>query len=339
MKRGSGVLGMVLFLFFTGGMLSYAQEKSYVPLKIWDAAKHNAFTDIIKYNGQFYCTFRESSVGHIPGDTPGDGDGEVRVLSSQDGKEWRSVALLKRSPFDLRDAKLSLMPDGRLMVSMGGSIYNHGLQKRVSQVSFSDKQDHFSEPQDVIIDESIRTSTDWLWRVTWFQGTGYGVVYQLTGDDWEVWLIETQDGIHYKKVSQLAVTGCPNEATVRVKPNGEMWILIRREAGNGCAYLGKSMSPYTDWTWTDTGVSLGGPNFIFLPNGKVLAGGRVEGKTGLGFLTDEGKFQLFTTLPSDGDNSYPGFLVQDDLLYVSYYSSHEGKTAIYLVTIPLKDLE
>ena len=34
-------------------------------------------------------------------------------------------------------------------------------------------------------------------------------------------------------------------------------------------------------------------------------------------------------LPSGGDCSYPGLYWHDDLLHVTFYSSHEGKAAIY----------
>ena len=44
------------------------------------------------------------------------------------------------------------------------------------------------------------------------------------------------------------------------------------------------------------------------------------------------KFQLtpLVTLPSGGDTSYSAFVWHEGLLWTSYYSSHEGKTAIYL---------
>jgi hypothetical protein len=42
-------------------------------------------------------------------------------------------------------------------------------------------------------------------------------------------------------------------------------------------------------------------------------------------------------LPSGGDCSYAGMVWHDDLLWISYYSSHEGKTSIYLATIRFKN--
>ena len=38
-------------------------------------------------------------------------------------------------------------------------------------------------------------------------------------------------------------------------------------------------------------------------------------------------------LPSGGDNSYPGLVWHDDLLWISYYSSHETNTSIYLAKV------
>ncbi|GAH41572.1 unnamed protein product [marine sediment metagenome] len=41
-------------------------------------------------------------------------------------------------------------------------------------------------------------------------------------------------------------------------------------------------------------------------------------------------------LPSGGDTSYPGLVWHKKMLYVSYYSSHEGKTSIYLAKLKVK---
>ena len=46
------------------------------PRKIWDAAPHNAFTDLAYWNGQFVCAFREGR-SHVST------DGKIRVLSSR----------------------------------------------------------------------------------------------------------------------------------------------------------------------------------------------------------------------------------------------------------------
>ena len=332
---------------------AWSQEKKAdvsVPItpssvKIWDVGGHNAFTDLIWFNGEYYCTFREGT-GHIPGKKTGEGDGTVRVLASDDARTWKSVALLKKATYDLRDSKISITPDGRLMIVMGGSLYvNQRLMSRQPMVSFSDKTGrNFSDPQPIKIDPGIRSDFDWLWRVTWQGKTGWGVVYQAfhmvdPKKEWGLYLVKTENGIDYQKVTRLPVVQQPNESTIRFASDGSMKILVRRESGSRTAMLGTATAPYTDWQWSDTGESLGGPNMIYLPDGQLFTGGRVKGRTGLGVIDKDGKFHLRYLLPSQGDNSYPGFLCRDNTLFVSYYSSHEGKTAIYLVGFPLDELK
>src|SRR5262245_57913457 len=99
--------------------------------KIWDAGKHNAFTDLVRWHDKFWCTFREAD-GHVGG------DGVVRVLVSDDGTKWESAAGLTEKGIDLRDPKFAITPDDRLMLVMGGSHYEgKTLLGRWPRVAFS----------------------------------------------------------------------------------------------------------------------------------------------------------------------------------------------------------
>jgi hypothetical protein len=46
-----------------------------------------------------------------------------------------------------------------------------------------------------------------------------------------------------------------------------------------------------------------------------------------------GTLKKFLVLPSGGDTGYPGLVFFDGLLWVSYHSSHEGKSGIYLAKV------
>src|SRR5262245_54562329 len=96
--------------------ISAAEPEIVSVARIWDRGKHNAFTDLIRWHDKWYCTFREADA-HVGG------DGVLRVLESADGKKWESVAGLTESGIDLRDPKLSVTPDDRLMIVAGGSVY------------------------------------------------------------------------------------------------------------------------------------------------------------------------------------------------------------------------
>jgi hypothetical protein len=114
--------------------------------------------------------------------------------------------------------------------------------------------------------------------------------------------------------------------------------MVRREGGNRLGWIGRSAPPFTDWQWQETKHRLGGPNFIDVGRGRLLAGSRNypdKTKFSLYHLTAEGEYDPILDFPSGGDCSYPGLVFQDGLLWVSYYSSHEGKSAIYLAKVRL----
>ena len=331
---------VLTFLFATACSFATANAAQFTVTKIWDSAPHSAFTDLVVFGGELYCTFREGT-GHVPGNTTGEGDGEIRVIKSKDGNRWESVALLKKQGYDLRDSKISVTPDGRLMLAIGGSVYVDGrLTAMHPQVSFSDKNSgNFSEPQPMILDPAIRSGQDWVWRVTWHKGTGYGVVYQVKGEATVIALLKTTDGVNYDLVQKFDIGALPNEATVRFDAADKMWILLRREAGQGM--MGTCL-PYANWVWQETGKQLGGPDFIVLPGGKILIGSRAYDNgvaTALYRLDEQGQMIEIVRLPSGGDTSYPGFAILGDTLWFSYYSGHEGKTSIYLAKFSLEEIE
>ena len=115
--------------------------------------------------------------------------------------------------------------------------------------------------------------------------------------------------------------------------------LLRRDAGTFTAQLGRSRPPYRAWTWRDLSVRVGGPHLIRLPDGRIVAGTRLhEGgvRTALCRLDPEAAtLNEILALPSGGDTSYPGFVRHDGVLWVSYYSSHEEKTCVYLARLRL----
>ncbi len=303
--------------------------------KIWDAGAHNAFTDLIRFQGKWLCSFREGE-DHVGG------DGKLRIIESPDGITWSSSALIAEDGIDLRDPKMSVTPDNRLMVVAGGSVYRgtKTLQSRAPRVAFSPDGRTWSAP------ERVLGEGDWLWRVTWNQGRAYGVAYNhwptkgpnKPESEWALKLYESTNGKDWTLVTPLSVTGKPNETTLRFLKNGDAMMLVRREGGDHQGWIGVSSAPYRDWKFQATQYRLGGPNFIELPNGSLIAGSR-DGSSGakkcsLFRMTRESLTPILS-LPSSGDCSYPGLAWHDGLLWISYYSSHAGKTSIYLAKVKL----
>ena len=288
--------------------------------KIWDKAPHCAFTDLLRWKKTWLCCFREAT-GH------GGDNGTVRVITSPDGTNWKSLAVLKQPGIDLRDPKLSIHPDGRLMLLMGGIVNLNGkYHTRSPRVAFSHDGHTWSPPATVLAEDH------WLWRVTWHKRTGWAVSKLNEGrKPRRGFLYKTRDGIKYEYVTEMETEGI-SETTLRFLPDDTMVALIRPR------WIGLSKPPYRKWSYTDIGQPIGGPNFLITPKGTMWAAGRKYGqaaKTSLATMTGT-SFQHVLELPSGGDTSYPGMVLHDGLLWMSYYSSHEGgKTSIFLAKIKL----
>lgn len=310
--------------------------------KIWDSAAYCAFTDLIYFKESWYCVFRESDA-HQNGK-----DGIIRVITSQDATTWKSIASFSEKGIDLRDPKLSETPDGRLMLLFGGTVYQKEKGKkdryitRQPRVTFSSDGRHWT-PIKLILKPH-----EWLWRVTWHEGKAYGASYRHSNVNylrrkWLITLFESCDGVHYKKIRQWPITRYPNETTLRFLKTGEMVAIVRREKRwTAGAWIGISKPPFTRWRWRETKHYVGGPNFLILPDQTMVAGTRLllkspygmQEKTVLADMTLDA-LKPVLVLPSGGDTSYPGMVYKDGKLWMSYYSSHQKKTAIYLARIKL----
>lgn len=305
--------------------------------KIWNHMPHNAMTDLIRFHETWYCVFRESDQ-HVYGN-----NGKIRLISSRDTIVWHSIALFEEAGVDLRDPKLSITSMGQLMLLIGGTTYaDSSYVTRQPRVSFSSNGFEWSGLQKIL------TPHEWLWRVTWHKGVAYGMSYKFSDptdskQEWKLSLYKSNDGIDYELIRNFEILGYPNETTLRFLPAGEMIALLRRDKPyDNHAWLGKSEPPYIDWTWEPSAFYFGGPNFIILENEDMWAAGRLMYQTPYGLMEktalaemslDELKPKMF--LPSGGDTSYPGMLYHDGYLWLTYYSSHEEKTAIYLAKILL----
>ena len=315
--------------------------------KIWDKAPHNAFTDLIRWDEKFYCAFREGR-GHVST------DGKLRILESKDADTWNSAALISLEGYDLRDAHLSVTPDGmvfapRLMLVGGAAPRkkdNEGAPTGTF-VSFGTSWKggtHWSKPQIVV--EPGR----WMWQVSWRDGKAYGVSYAAGARKPWLELLVSSDGVKYEShVPELFGEGYPTEVTLRFDEDGTCYALMRRDRSGdspSSAMLGVSTQDYKQWQWRDLGTEFngfGGPNFIKIPGGHWIGAGRMfqDGAyTALTYIdVGNGTMTTLAKLPSGGDTSYPGLVWHDDILYVSYYSSHEGKTSIYLAKVKVRDSE
>lgn len=305
--------------------------------KVWAEAPHNAFTDLIRFQDKWFMTFREATT-HMY-DVPA---GRVRVLTSDDGKTWKSAALLKfgTDADDLRDPKLSITPEGRLLL-IAGLAPKENRKTRQSLAWLSSDGIAWDGPT------KIGEFNWWLWRVAWHpDGTAYGVAYDYAAnrDEWTTRLYRSKDGLHYETLlARLASEPGANETAILFRKDGSALTVSRRGGkGHDTALVGTAKGDFTQWTFHDLKQPIGGPHAIELPDGNVLVAGRFYDPTctAIGWLDPEaGTLDKLLGLPSNKDTSYPGLVWHDSLLWVSYYSSHEGRTSIYLAKVKVAPAE
>ena len=290
--------------------------------RIWDQAPHNAFTDLVRHRDRWWCVFREGK-GHVSS------DGALRVITSADGVAWESAARLASDHEDLRDAKLTLTPDGRFMLSGAGALHKPAPHTHQSYAWFSEDGRAWGDAL------PVADPNYWLWRVTWHRGACYGVGYAC-GKEKGIRLYRSDDGRRFETlVERLQDQGYPNEASIVFQPDDTALCLLRRDPGNGL--LGSARPPYREWEWKDAGRRIGGPNLVRLPDGRLVAAVRLyDGRARTALCRVDaasGRLDEWLALPSGGDTSYAGLVWHDGQIWVSYYSSHEGKTAIYLARV------
>jgi len=294
--------------------------------RIWAQGEHNAFTDLVLYQGALFCVFREGSAHVSP-------DGALRILCSHDaGENWQSVALLTSAHADLRDGKL-IEFRGELLL-LGG----------------------WSEPQ------AVADKGYWLWRLTEYQDALYGVGYRA-GPDGDTRLYKSNDGIEFTPwMPVFNDQGYVNESSL-VFHQGSCFCLLRRDPVWSDEFLGLlghslPLPPFKQWTWQTLDKRIGGP-VLFVYQSRLMAVVRLyEGNIRTALIEinqDTGAIHERLTLPSQGDTSYAGIVLKGDHLWVSYYSSHEqvsvpdniqvqsdnlqekSKTMIYFAKIRLSD--
>ncbi len=319
------VIPLALGLLFTASLPASEAQLLSVQ-RIGEAAPHNAFTDLVRWRNQFWCVFREGSAHVSP-------DGAIRVLRSGDGTQWSSAARLTSARGDLRDPHLTVTPDHRLMLYGAAALPQPGPVKHQSLTWFSEDGARWSS------EIPVGDPDVWLWRVAWNGPQALGVGYDTGGEQF-VRLYSSRDGQKFETlVPTLFSEPNPNETGLAFLPDGTCLCLLRRDGQPGTGKLGRSKPPYRDWTWQDLGVRIGGPQLLRLPDGRLLAAVRLyDGvvRTSLCWLnTEAGRLTEFLKLPGGGDCSYPGMVLHDGRLWVSYYASHEGGTRVYVAQVGL----
>ncbi|CAG9298392.1 exo-alpha-sialidase [Celerinatantimonas diazotrophica] len=286
-----------------------------------DPALHLAFTDLVYFAGRLWLAYRSASSHHRQ-------DGVIIVMvQTQDG--WCENAVI-RAAGDLRDPKFS--------VSVGGALLLNCARvegKQLYSVLYQFEQNHW---QQVAL---LAEPDQWLWRLQGCTERSYGFAYQHP-NTLKFYQIQQDFSSQLLLDNPLnenqIVDGYPNETGLCLSPQQRMYCLLRRDGKDPRAMLGQSEPPYLHWQWQILDTRIGGPVLTYYrPDQPLLAVVRLfePFRTSICRIDIErGEIIEVLALPSAGDTSYAGLAWLDgSQLRVSYYSSHEGPSAIYLAQL------
>lgn len=305
-----------------------------------DDGAHNSNTDMIAWDDAYYLAY-VSSPYHFGSD-----ESVMHVARSYDqGRSWEEVAEFNPPDEDIRDPKFAAIGDRLFLYALQNTAFL--AEPYLSVYSFSDDGEHWTEF------ESVPELDGWLfWRPISKDGEMfYNAAYWYQHG--EAILIQSTDGIHWQVVSTINTGERNDETEIEFLPNGWLIATGRLEYGEATdaifgdrragTLIAVAEPPYTTWVelLQSHTTRLDGP-YLFTYTDRVYAAGRYQPNLGRSgpltaqgsalarkrtalFEVRQGGLAYLTDLPSSGDTSYVGLVVDGDNAYMTYYTSPLNK--------------
>ncbi len=297
------------------------------PAKIFGDGRHNAFTDLVRWNDAYYLCFRHGA-GHLSM------DGEIRVMRSRDFSVWEQCAVVDTLGDD-RDPHFTVL-NNTLFLFFGVWDLAHakdngtpGRGRLRSHFATTTDGEHWSEVR------GVHQPDWWLWRVRAHGGVLYSPAYFLQWPSFkegELRLLKSADGLAWEDAGLVTKERIPDEADIRFLPDGSLEMVART-----CDKAGNSMwlrrgPGRAQWEKRDLEPVIHCPVFAEWGDRCFVAG---RGKDEKGYNTSlwelkDGAVKKLITLPSGGDTAYPGLITDPaadpngpPVLLVTWYSQHE----------------
>ena len=293
--------------------------------KVFTNGKHNAFTAMRRFKGDLYLAFRA-------GDSHNSPTADVLVLRSKDGRDWRQIYKLDAAKDD-RDPQM-VATDQRLFLycpSMNGV-------ELTTWLTHTDDGAQWSAPVKIYEPQFI------LWKPCIHDGVFYSTAHKKDetsgGKGREVHFVKSADGIRWEKISTIRAGNWESETTLFFDDKHHAIAFLRQKYGSPQAQVLESDPPYAGWKSRAAGVSHFSGHSVHTFKGvtyllsRFTKPGKAYGSMIYTFAG--GKLTPYCELPAGGDCAYLEAVEDGANMLVSYYSTHEGTTDIYLAVVPLK---
>ncbi len=348
MLFGFFILALVLLVGYWYLRPNRANVNPSVVLTSWNVTNdsmHNSNTDMIAWQGKFYIAY-VSSPFHFGNDAS-----VLHVKRSGDeGKTWEEVDQFNPPGEDIRDPKFAIIGKWLFLYALKNTSFV--AEPYLSVYAYTENGNAWTDFQ------NVAGVDGWLF---WRPKTQDGVTFYNAAYWWEhgkAVLLKSTDGVRWEIVSTIHEGGRNDETEIEFLPDGRLLATARLEYGDGEVIFGDPKGstlitvaepPFTTWTPRAESLvtRLDGP-YLFTYHGRIYAVGRFQPNPGReGLLTDQGSIlapkrtALFevhenglaylTDLPSDGDTSYVGLVIDGDTAYASYYTSPINHDYVWII--------
>ena len=310
-------------------------------LETWDVAAdgaHNSNTDLIHFKGSFYLA-HQISPWHF-----GSEESRLVVRRSADARRWEKVAEFEASGEELRDPKFAVIGDRLFLYVLRNRAWDP--EPYTTAYTCSEDGTSWGPLVDIRPEGWLFWSPETIDSATWY-------VPAYWREHGRSALLKSSDGVEWSWVSEIYEGERNDETAIEFLPDGRMIATLRLE-GSGqmrgdpqaSTLIAVASPPYEEWSYARSRVTrLDGP-CLFAHGGEVFAAGRYQAdrlpglseqgsvfsrkRTSL-FLVREDGLTYLSDLPSSGDTSYAGAVIQGDVAYVSYYTSPIDKDYPWLI--------
>jgi hypothetical protein len=341
---GVGIILLVFGLLLDTWYLrpNHARVDPSIVRETWDLVKdgwHNSNTDLIYWKEHFYL-IHAASPYHFANQKC-----HLVLHRSHDAHLWEKIAEFNAPGEDIRDPKFA---------PIGGQLFLYALVNRsfdpepyTTVYASSQEGEHWSPFQHI-------QPEGWLF---WRPKSRDGNIWYVPAYWWEHGksvLFSSSDGVNWKIRSTIYTGDRNDETDIEFLPDGRLIATARLEFSfnifgdrRGSTLITLSEPPYESWqeSCKSQVTRLDGP-YLFAYNGRVYAAGRYQPELGAplvqqGSVFSRKRTSLFevrkeglvylTDLPSAGDTSYTGVVLQDNHAYICYYTSEVKKDYPWII--------
>lgn len=240
---------------------------------IWGQARINRDSDIVRFKDRWFVVCQESAFESST-------EAALRVISSADGDQWESVALIK-SPTPRRilyRPSFSLTPDGQLMIAAQGAMRWESFDqskpeptpRRLAMAWFSKDGVAWSEPTPITGGDGYVLN-----RVVWSKDVALGFARGESCGNWDVNLFSSRDGRSFESVfaSHFGNESRPGTLAMIVDGDRAHCLMSRSSATEvsgqqtrwpwKTGLLGTAKGPhYDEWKWKAINVPIAHANLL-----------------------------------------------------------------------------